>query len=249
MGSLSTSLASSEKENGLAKQRVLVVAAHPDDEVLGVGASLAVWARTGIEAGVLLLGEGVRSRGSSEADTPSAVAALRDAASRAASILDVELLGILRFPDNAFDSVPLLDIVWEVEAVVSEFRPNAIYTHHAGDLNIDHSLTCRAVLTATRPVERGVPDLYSFEVRSSTDWSDPLRTVAAFRPNVWQVLDASAVGAKHEALAAYSSEMRPWPHSRSHEAVDALLRHRGAQVHSDAAEAFELLRASRNAPS
>jgi LmbE family N-acetylglucosaminyl deacetylase len=146
------------------------------------------------------------------------------------------------FPDNGFDSVPLLELIYVIEDEIAAFAPDRIYTHHIGDLSRDHELTCRAVLTAVRPDVGLVPDVYSFEIRSSTDWSDSLGSAVAFRPNVWHELDEDLVAAKQQALAPYKDEMRAWPHSRSFEAVNFLLRHRGAQVGVLAAEAFVLLR-------
>ncbi len=169
----------------------------------------------------------------------------RVAFEEAAAVLGVESFVMHSFPDNAFDSVPLLNLIYVVEDEVAGFRPDRIYTHHLGDLSRDHSLTCQAVLTSVRPDVGQVPDLYSFEVRSSTDWSDPLGAARAFTPNVWHGLDEELVATKMLALSSYKDEMRAWPHSRSFEALESLLRHRGAQVGLAAAEAFMLLRRVR----
>ena len=152
---------------------ILVVAAHPDDEVLGCGGTIAWHTRQGHEVHVLVLGEGAASRYPLRlgAKRKKEVSALDRAANRAAHILGVKAVHREHFPDNRFDSVDLLDIVKAVERVVSEVRPGRVYTHHAGDLNIDHRIVHQAVLTATRP-QPGSPvtTVLAFEVPSSTEW-------------------------------------------------------------------------------
>ena len=233
----------------MAERRVLVVAAHGDDEVLGAGGTIAWHCRRGDEVRICILSDSVEAPAGLEirrrtsptrlsADAPDR----RSCAEQAAAVLGVSSLAMHSFPDNGFDSVPLLEIIYVVEDEIAAFAPDRIYTHHIGDLSRDHELTCRAVLTAVRPDVGMVPDVYSFEVRSSTDWSDSLGSAAAFRPNVWHELDEDLVAAKQQALAPYKAEMRAWPHSRSFEAVNFLLRHRGAQAGAPAAEAFVLLR-------
>jgi N-acetylglucosamine malate deacetylase 1 len=230
----------------LSRERVLVVAAHPDDEILGMGGTINSHAQRGADVRILILSGGERSRRSDEVKTQAAVDGLRAAAQAAAEIVGASSVTIADFPDNAFDSVPLLDVVRLIEDHSQQFDPQIIYTHHIGDINIDHEIACRAVITAARPVRTGTPDIYSFEVRSATDFADALLTAPPFRPTTWQPLNATAVAAKHDALVAYKQEIQPWPKSRSIEAVDALMRHRGAQVVTEAAEAFVLLRSVRS---
>lgn len=237
------------KEIALAKRRVLVVAAHGDDEVLGAGGTIAWHCRRGDEVRLCILsdseqapsGLGIRRRESSSRLSTTGQDR-RACAQQAAAALGASSVGMYSFPDNGFDSVPLLELIYVVEDEIAAFAPDRIYTHHIGDLSRDHELTCRSVLTASRPDVGLLPDVYSFEVRSSTDWSDPLGSAAVFRPNLWHDLDEELVAAKQQALACYKDEMRAWPHSRSFEAVNFLLRHRGAQVGVLAAEAFVLLR-------
>jgi LmbE family N-acetylglucosaminyl deacetylase len=229
----------------LADRRILVVAAHPDDEVLGTGATIADLADSGAEVRILILGDGESSRRASEKDK-ARVQSRADAARRAGRILGVVDISVHDLPDNAFDTVPLLTVIRLIEDELSDFAATDVYTHHGGDLNIDHEITSRAVLTALRPNGGLVPDIYAFEVRSSTDWSDS-HGAHPFRPNVWRGVSESAAERKRLALEEYRSEMRPWPHSRSLEAVEALLRHRGAQAGVPAAEAFVLLRSVRTA--
>lgn len=225
-----------------AQSTVLIVAAHPDDEVLGCGATIAKLSETEI-VHVMLLGEGAASRQEGrDAALEVEIERLRDSARSATSSLGVESVRFADLPDNRFDSLPLLDIVRTVERAVEELQPKTIYTHHPGDLNIDHQLTFRAVLTATRPTN-GCPvqELYTFEIPSSSEWSFH-QVGPAFRPNVF-VDVAETIERKLLALEYYESETRPSPHPRSPEVLRANARKWGATAGLDWAEAFELVRA------
>jgi LmbE family N-acetylglucosaminyl deacetylase len=220
---------------------ILVVAAHPDDEILGCGATLARHAAEGDRVHVLILGRGLAARGAVEA---SEFEALEAAARAAAKTIGAQPPRFAGLPDNRLDSVDLLDVIKPIEAVLEELRPAVVYTHHGGDLNVDHRVACEAVATACRPVPGGsVRALYGFETLSSTEWG--VRSAhAAFRPNHF-VAVAEHLPTKLKALSAYETELRSWPHARSLKAVDALARVRGASVGCEAAEAFELLRELR----
>lgn len=224
-------------------QRVLVVAAHPDDEVLGCGALCARLAASGAEVSVLILGEGATSRDCAPAGQTmdEAVAQLRRQAAHAASILGAQPPLFGGFPDNRFDTVALLDLVKCVEAAKAQVRPTLVLTHHAGDLNIDHTLTNRAVMTAFRPMpDAGPLEILAFEVLSSTEFA----AMPGFTPfvptlfvNVEEQLDR-----KIEALRAYATEHHPAPHPRSAEAIRSLAARRGYQAGMHCAEAFMPLR-------
>jgi LmbE family N-acetylglucosaminyl deacetylase len=221
---------------------ILCVAAHPDDEVLGAGATLARLAKEGHAVSIAILGEGLTSRFARREEADAAeLQALHQCARKAAALLGAKDVSLHGLPDNRFDSVPLLDIVKIVEAVVAKVQPQVIYTHCGGDLNIDHVAAHRAVLTATRPMKGGpVREILSFEVPSSTEWAFQ-QFEPAFRPNVF--VDAAAtLETKIQAMAVYESEMKPFPHPRSRDALTALSRYRGSMSGLDAAEAFELIR-------
>jgi LmbE family N-acetylglucosaminyl deacetylase len=223
-------------------KNILVAAAHPDDEILGCGGALARLCaiENGARATILLLGEGPTAR--SGGDSPCIRSQARSSALAAAAAVGVRDVLFAGFPDNRFDTLPLLDIVKEIEAVARETRPNLVLTHHAGDLNIDHSLTQRAVMTAFRPLPGERPPLIlSFEVLSSTEYNAPGASTD-FHPNVYVDI-TDFLEAKQNALRAYASETRPWPHPRSHEGVEHLARLRGSQCGLRAAEAFMLCRA------
>ncbi len=217
--------------------KVLVIAAHPDDEILGCGGTVARHVREGDEVETLIVAEGATSRG----DGQNYVAELRLASQAAAKVLGSRSPRFLALPDNRLDSMYLLDIVQLIEAVVSEVKPKIVYTHFGGDLNIDHQIVSRAVVTACRPVG---PDaamaIYAFETVSSTEWQDTTCNVP-FSPNRYVDI-AGTLGYKVEALEQYSSEMRPFPHARSYENVKALASLRGGTSGLKFAEAFMTVR-------
>lgn len=217
----------------------LVIAAHPDDEVLGCGGYMAKLSANGWKVFVLIMAEGATSRQASR-DRPAAaveLSALQGAAQAAAGILGAELLEMLDFPDNRMDSVDLLDVVKAIERSVAACKPALVLTHHVSDVNIDHTVINNAVAAACRPCgPNPVEQLLFFEVPSSTEWR-PAGTSRPFEPGYF--VDISGfLGAKKQALEAYASEMRPFPHPRSTEAVEHLARWRGATVGVAAAEAF-----------
>lgn len=225
----------------LTPQRVLVVAAHPDDEVLGCGATVAKWVRAGATAHTLILGEGETSRAPTRAvglARQDALAGLRAAASSAATTIAVASVRVLQFPDNRFDAVPLLDLVKAIEPVIADARPDTVLTHHRGDLNVDHRRTFEAVLTACRPLPgASVRTILSFETPSATEWNVPTTFTPSYFEDITQTL-----ASKLDALRSYDREMRPFPHPRSYEAIGYLAKWRGATVGVAAAEAFEVVR-------
>ncbi|MCK4858638.1 MAG: PIG-L family deacetylase [candidate division Zixibacteria bacterium] len=224
------------------EKTVLVVAAHPDDEILGCGGTIAYHARRKEAVHVVILGEGVTSRDDHrDRDANSEkLSTLGEAAQRAGAILGVRSTTLHGFPDNRMDSIDLLDMVKIVEGFIERFRPDIVYTHHRGDLNIDHRLVHDAVVTACRPLPRNhqVTTLLFFEVASSTEWQPPGSGVP-FQPN-WFVDITDTLELKLAALKEYSSEMCPWPHARSLEAVEHLAHWRGTSIGVAAAEAFML---------
>lgn len=218
-------------------ERVLVVAAHPDDELLGCGGSIARMVGQGSVVSVLIVGEGITSRrGEAAGALNDQLAALAASTRRACGILGVSSVDMLGLPDNRLDTLPQLDINQAVEAVVERVRPDLVMTHHHGNLNVDHRRVHEAVVTATRPMPGGLDTAQLFfETVSSTEWQTPGR--APFLPSYFVDISAT-LERKIEALACYETEMRDWPHARSLEAVRALARWRGASVGRAAAEAF-----------
>ncbi|MCL5958545.1 MAG: PIG-L family deacetylase [Chloroflexi bacterium] len=225
-------------------QTVLVVAAHPDDEVLGCGATIARFAQE-YEVHVVILGEGISSRyGQRHVADSAELQRLKEQSRAVAAHLGARSVSFEGLPDNRFDELPLLDLTKWVERWVEETRPEIVYTHHPGDLNLDHAITFRAVLTATRPMPGScVRDLYAFEVPSSTEWAFQ-RLEPAFRPSVF-VDVSTTIEAKIQAMLIYSGEARNFPHPRSAEALRAIARRWGSVAGAEYAEAFELIRSVR----
>lgn len=220
--------------------QVLIIAAHPDDEILGCGGAIARHRKRGDSVAVLIMADGISSR--SERPKQFSVQDLRErqqSAQQANNILGVDDLTLLSYPDNRMDGVVLLDVVKDVEKKLDQFKPSIVYTHHSGDVNIDHSIVHEAVIVACRPQPgHSVRQLLFFETPSSTEWR-PAVSRSLFAPN-WFVDISATLDVKLEALAAYSSEIKDFPHPRSLAAVEHLARWRGASAGVQAAEAFEL---------
>ena len=224
---------------------ILVVASHPDDEVLGCGGTIAHLAGKGHDVHVLILGEGITSRHVDRAAVaPKELQVLHEQAEKAGAVLGVKSVLVHNFPDNRFDTVPLLDIVKAVEDHIEKIQPEVVYTQHGGDLNIDHVCTFRAVLTALRPVARcTVKKVYAYEVPSSTEWS--FRKFApVFSPNVFVDI-SKTIEKKVDAMKLYEGEIRTFPHPRSPQALHAHAQYWGSVAGLEAAEAFELIREVR----
>ena len=219
---------------------VLVVAAHADDEALGCGGTIARHIEEGDTVHLVFMANGVDSRKEASIDD---VKRRIEASKRAQSILGVLFSQSLGLPDNKMDSIPLLEIVQKLELILEEIQPSVIYTHHHGDLNIDHRLTHAAVMTACRPMpESTVREIFGFEVLSSTEWAAP--QTSPFIPNYFVNITLQ-LQKKLNALEAYAEEMRVSPHSRSMAHVEVIARHRGYCIGVDAAEAFEVYRIIR----
>lgn len=216
--------------------RVLVVAAHPDDEILGCGGTIANHVECGDVVQVIFVADGTTARGVDE----DKVERHRNTGIKANEFVGAQSPIFFDFPDNRIDSIPLLEIVRNIENEIHKFSPNIVYTHFAGDLNIDHTIVSRAVMTACRPQPNFcVKKILSFEVPSSTGWYPA--GGQNFEPNYFVEISRT-LNKKLDALKIYKEEMRPYPHSRSFENVEQLARYRGASVGMVAAEGFMVQR-------
>ncbi len=222
-------------------KKIVVFAAHPDDELLGVGGTVRRLANEGKEVRAVILAEGITSRKDERLDTAqSELLELQDDARKAAKIVGYQSIDFCGLPDNRMDSVDLLDIVKIITKYVEKYNPDTIFTHHYGDLNIDHRLTCEAVLTACRPVNGNrVKRIYGFEILSSTEWNYTYEN--PFRPNVYFDI-TNTFNAKIQGMRCYKNELAKYPHPRSEEAIESLGRVRGSNVGVDFAEGFTLFR-------
>lgn len=224
-------------------KKILIVAAHPDDEVLGCFGTVARLIKEGYEAYTLILGEGITSRDHSrqQEQRSDEMNALRQNIYDANNSIGIQQVFIENFPDNRFDSVDLLDIVKAVSHVKEEVKPDIIFTHYANDLNIDHRITHQAVLTATRPMgTECVKEMYAFEVLSSTEWNYPL----SFSPELYYDI-TSTLPLKIEAMRHYHNELREFPHPRSLKGIELNASYWGMRTGLERAEAFKIIRIVR----
>ncbi len=222
---------------------ILVIAAHPDDEVLGCGGTMARLTSEGNNVFTLILGEGVTSRDRKRdlAKRENEIAELKKQAENANRILGVKKVYTFDFPDNRFDSVPLLDIIKTVEEIKDGIKPDIVFTHHLGDLNIDHQVTFKAVMASCRPTnDESVKEIYSFEIPSSTEWNAP-SSLTYFMPDYFVDVNKS-LEIKINALKEYKTELRDFPHPRSLKAVELNAKYRGVKIGFEAAEAFKTVR-------
>jgi LmbE family N-acetylglucosaminyl deacetylase len=218
---------------------VLVVAAHPDDELLGAGGTVARHAQHGAAVHALVMSDGASSRYAADmADV------LAKSARRAGEVLGAASVRVGALPDQRLDVLPLLEVTQLVEAVADELRPDVVYTHFPGDVNADHGVVARAAWTACRPfVLPGLRRFAVFETPSSTEWAWPLEG-AEFVPNSFVDI-AGTLPDKLAAMACYESELRDYPHPRSLRALRERAAYWGSRVGRTAAEPFRILREVR----
>lgn len=217
-----------------------MVAAHSDDEALGCGGTIARHVAEGDTVYAVFLADGVSSRDGSGAPE---LDMRMEAAECARQILGIAKNYYLGLPDNRLDALPLVEVIQPLERVIAEVKPQVVYTHHYGDLNVDHRIAHQAVMTACRPLPGvSVKEIYTFEVMSSTEWNSP-----GYMPFLPQcAVDISSyLAIKQAALKAYAQEMRTFPHSRSEDHIVALAHHNGAINGFSAAEVFMVARLLR----
>lgn len=220
------------------RKTILVVAAHPDDEILGCGGTIAKLAKDN-DVYSLVLGEGVTSRDNKRVLSKRKLDldSLKKEMKRANKILGVKRVFCADLPDNRFDSIALLDITKQIEKIITKIKPVIVFTHFGKDLNIDHQLTYQSVLTATRPLpEQSVKEIYAFETVSSTEFNFPL----TFSPDSFSEI-SEYIDLKIQALAEYS-EMRPFPHPRSLDHIRHVATYWGTRVGLDSVEPFQTIR-------
>ncbi len=217
----------------------MVIAAHPDDEILGCGGLLLRLKKEGSKLYALILGEGMTSRGEKYKEK---IKELRNCAKKSSSIIGFNEIYFEDFPDNKFDTVPLLNIIKIAEKHIGKIKPDIIFTHHKGDLNIDHRLTYQAVITACRP-RTGFkhPTIYSFEIPSSTE-ANVNTSEDMFKPNYFVKIKKTEMEKKKAALKEYKSEIRKYPNSRSIKGIEIMAKDWGRKIGVEYAEAFELVR-------
>lgn len=230
------------------KDKILVIVAHADDEAIGCGGTLLKHTNNGDEIRIIYMTDGVGARGennSAENSLSKSNSASKNRLSaqlQACQQLKVNKFYNFDFPDNSMDQVALIEVTQAIEPIINEFQPSIIYTHHGGDLNIDHRIVHQAVLTACRPQpDMSIKKILSFEVNSSTEWASTSMS-SPFLPNYF--VDISGYcNDKQQLLEKYHQEMMPYPHTRSIEAISYLNNVRGSAIGVESAEAFMLIRA------
>jgi len=224
-------------------KKILVVVAHPDDEVLGCGGTMARLAMEGNDVYSIILGEGITARDKKRdrVNREKDLGELKNHIVRANKLLGVKKTYTFDFPDNRFDTVALLDIIKTIEEIKEDIKPDIVFTHHYGDLNIDHQITFKAVMTAFRPTkDESVKEIYSFEIPSSTECNVP-SSLTHFMPDYFVNINKS-LEIKINALKEYETELRDFPHPRSLKAVELNAKQWGVKMGFEAAEAFKTIR-------
>ena len=230
---------------------VLIIAAHPDDEVLGMGGTIAKHASRHDNVTIIYMATGITARRESseqkhtiknipkkiQEDWQQEIEKLRRDAKKSARLLKVKNIKFFDFPDNEMDGIHLLKVVKVIEKEIKSAKPDRIYTNHYGDLNVDHKVVYNATLAACRPANFPVKEILSFEVLSSTEWSYPYN----FNPNYFINIEKH-LEKKISAMELFVSEIRKFPHPRSSENIKHVARRWGSVSGFNAAEAFELIR-------
>ncbi|PPR79212.1 MAG: hypothetical protein CFH01_00535 [Alphaproteobacteria bacterium MarineAlpha2_Bin1] len=229
-------------------KKILIIASHPDDEVLGCGGVIALACRKGYSVRVVFLAEGVSARYNEEEFSSNKVIAEIDKRNKNA-YKALDLLGVSEkeiFTSNRYccrlDTLPQIELVKDIENHIEDFKPNMVFTHSGDDVNMDHRVSFMASLAALRPIKsQSVSDFLTFEVLSSSEWN----TLNPFKPNYFVDI-TEVLEIKINAMQLYDKEVQEYPHSRSPEMLTALAKYRGSQSYFNAAEAFYIVRKIKN---
>ena len=231
--------------------KILVLAAHPDDEVLGMGGTIKKLSKKGNDIKIIFMSTGILSRRKTESKVSkqvftkdwmekneSKLKSLRGDAKRAGKILGVNEIEFMDFPDNEMDIVSTLMITKSIENSIKDFKPNVIYTTPQNDVNVDHQKVFASTLVATRPYKNSIlQEVISYEIPSSTEWFFP----SQFSPNIFVDISKEFTS-KIKAIKAYKTEIREFPHPRSIEALEVITKRWGSVSGFNYAEAFRLVR-------
>jgi len=228
----------------LKNKKIMVIVAHPDDEILGIGGTINLLSKLGAKIKVVILGEGITSRSNERNINKDKKKLLihKNNIEDARDILGYHELSTYNIPDNRFDTFALLDIIKIIEDEKYIYNPEVIFTHHGGDLNIDHQKTFEAVLTSVRPVKKEtVKALICFETMSSTEWNSTTDS-RNFMPNFFIVLTEEELIKKIAAMESYIFEKRDFPHPRSRKSIRNRAQMWGITVGAEFAEPFQIIR-------
>ncbi len=220
----------------MKNNKILIIAAHPDDEILGCGGTIAKLKDDHL-INVIFMTNRVSARGKNRKNE---IKERKDSTLKLFKYLSLPKPIFFNFPDNQMDKVPLLKIVKKIEKKIHLIKPTTIFTHYSHCLNIDHKKTYEAVITACRPINNiSVKKILSFEIPSSTDWA--LHKGKNFHPNYF--IDISTtLNEKLKLIKYYKKELRNYPHSRSFTGIKSLASFRGTSCGVKFAEGFYLNR-------
>jgi len=224
-------------------ERVLVISAHPDDEVLGMGGTIAKYSALGYEVAVLIVTDGSTSQYKDDPRLLEIIETKKEETKQCASILGVKHIFYGNLPDMKLDSIPHIEINQVIEKTILEFKPSIVFSHFYGDVNKDHRMIYESTLVACRPVsEQCVKRLLLYSVPSSTEWNAQ-NSVSAFLPNWYEDIYGEYSDKKYKAMECYITELRDYPHPRSIKYLKISDETEGNKVGLLAAESFMLIRA------
>tara|TARA_B100000676_G_scaffold261815_1_gene272444 strand:- start:79 stop:789 length:711 start_codon:yes stop_codon:yes gene_type:complete len=231
--------------------KILIFAAHPDDEVLGMGGTMKKLSKSGNDLKIIFMSTGILSRRNIESQRFSQVftdewmeknekkiKSLRHDAKKSGKILGVDKIEFMDFPDNEMDVISTLVVAKNIENSIKEFKPNIVYTTPQDDVNVDHKKVFEATLVATRPKKNSLPEqVISYEIPSSSEWFFPKQ----FSPNIFENIEKE-FPSKIRAIKCYKNELMEYPHPRSTEALEMIAKRWGTVAGFNFAEAFSLVR-------
>lgn len=223
-------------------ERILVIAAHPDDEVLGMGGTIAKYSARGDEVAVLIVTDGSTTQYRDNPDIQNIINAKKRETANCAEVLGVKHIFYGGLPDMKLDVTPHIEINRVIENTINNFQPTMVFTHFIGDVNKDHRRVYESTLVACRPVaEQCVKRLFLYSVPSSTEWNVQTST-NVFLPNWYEDISGAFAEKKYKAMECYKTELREYPHPRSIQYLRTADTAEGNRVGLLAAESFILLR-------
>ncbi len=223
-------------------EKILVIAAHPDDEVLGMGGTIAKYTTRGDEVALLVVTDGSTSQYRNSPRLQEILIEKKTETINSAAILGVKHIFYGELPDMKLDVTPHIDINRVIENAISDFQPSIVFTHFNGDVNKDHRMVYESTLVACRPVsEQCVKRLFLYSVPSSTEWNVQTAT-NVFLPNWYEDISGEFAEKKYKAMECYKTEMRDYPHPRSIQYLRTADTAEGNRVGLLAAESFIMLR-------
>ena len=207
---------------------ILIIAAHPDDEVLGMGGTIKKFSDLEYNIQLCVISEGASAQYSNK----EMINVRRESCIKAGKILGIQDFKFLNFPDAKLDSIPQLEINIEIEKIILDFNPEIVFTISNGDFSKDHQKVFESTLVATRPINNKIRKVLAYEL--------PGPRIEQFQPTTYEDI-STEISSKNEAMLEYESEVEHFPHPRSIESIESLAKYRGSQSGLKLAEAFRLI--------